>query len=106
MSERVLTNRRRRASKGKPIRVSDLVYNTLQKKRANNSKESWDCLFRRMLGLPDRRGNEQPLVEGWLEITTGQMYIHQADARGAAVMEAAKAKTKKVNKPIRMREVV
>lgn len=62
--------------------------------------------MRRMFGLPDRKGTEQRLVEGWLEITTGKFYLAEDEARGASVMAAAKAKTKKVNQPIRMREVV
>lgn len=103
MKEKVLKNRRRRASKGSPIRVSDLVRATLEKKR--QGRASFDALLRKMLGLPKRNGEKQPLVEGWLEITTAKFYLDEAEANGAAVVAAAKNKTKKFNKPIRMREV-
>ena len=100
---RTLPNRRKRASKGRVIRVSDEVWNLLQKKR--QGRLSWDTLLRRMLGLPKRNGEPQPLVEGWLEITTGRFFLDEAEARGEAVMAAARAGTKKVNQPIRMREL-
>ena len=104
MKIKVLRNRRKRASKGSPIRVSDEVRAHLEKKR--QGRTSFDSLLRRMLGLPKRSGEKQPLVEGWLEITTAKFFLDEADANGAAVVAAAKAKTKKINKPIRMREVV
>lgn len=106
MAERILKNRRRRASKGHLIRISDHVWNTLQKKRTNNTYESWDSLLRRMLGLPNRKGELQPLIEGWLEVISGQFYLKENEARGAAVWESAKRKTKQVPKPIKLREVV
>lgn len=104
MSERALPGRKRKkASKGRIIRVSDRVYSHLNKNRA---KRSFDELFRKMFGLPDREGTPQPLVEGWIEITTGQFFLDEADARGASVVAAARAKTKNVNKPIKVRELV
>lgn len=104
---KVLPNRRKRASKGRLIRVSDEVFNLLHKKRARFSKRmSWDCLLRRMFGLPTRKGDPQPLVEGWLEVNTGQFYLDEAEARGASVVAAARAKTKKCKQPLRMKEVV
>lgn len=104
MSVKVLKTRRKRASKGSPIRISDEVRAFLEKKRQGRS--SFDSLFRRMFGLPNRKGEPQPLLEGWLEVNTGRFYFEEADARGASVIAAAKAKTKKVKQPIRMREVV
>lgn len=105
MSERILPSRKRkRASPGKRIAISDTVYDMLQKKR--QAKMSWDCLFRRMLGLPTRQGASQPLIEGFVEITTGRFFVEERDAYEVAILEAAKAKTKKVNKPLRVREVV
>ncbi len=103
MAEKVLRSRRRRkASKGRVLRVSDDVFAYLNRKRA---KRSFDCLFRTLLGLPDREGIPQPLLEGWLEITSGRFFFNAAEARGEAVMAAARAKSKSVNKPLKMREV-
>lgn len=111
MVERKLRNRRKRMSKGKAIRVSDLVYNTLNKSRAGRS---WDCLFRRLLGLPDRAGNEQILVEGILETTTGRFMLRdpdvkwvdlEADAFEIAITNAARSGAKRVSRPLRMREL-
>lgn len=98
---KTLPNRRKKASKGKLIRISDDVFNLLQKKRQG---KSWDSLMRRMLGLPDRAGITQPLVVGWLDQDTGQLYLDEAEARGAAVVAAAKRGTKKIKQPIKMRE--
>lgn len=103
--ERVLKNRRKRASKGKTIRVSDPVLFMLEKRRSNGRKLSWDAFFRRVFGMPDRRGNLAPLVEGWLEVNSGRFYLNKAEANGAAVFESARRKTKNIIKPIRMREV-
>lgn len=103
MSERLLKSRKRRkASKGRVLRVSDAVYSYLNQRRANRS---FDCLLRTIHGLPDREGIPQPLIEGWLEITSGRFFFDEADARGEAVMAAARAKSKTVNKPLKMREV-
>jgi len=101
---KVLPSRKRKASKGKPIRLSDEVRGVLEKKR--QGRMSWDALLRKMLGLPDRKGVVQPLIEGWLEVNSGLFFFEEADARGASVVAAAKTKSKKVKQPIRMREVV
>ena len=107
MNEIALRNRKRKkASKGKPIRVSDLVYNTLNSQRLNKRSLSWDAFMRIILGLPNRKGEVKPLLEGWLEVNSGQFYLNEKDANGAAVVLMAKKKTKKYLKPIRMREVI
>lgn len=106
MAEKVLRSRRKRASKGRVIRISNDVFAYLNKRRLNNSKLSWDEYFRLTNGLPDRQGVIQPLLEGWLEVSTGKFYFDEADANGAAVMVAARAKTKKGHKPIKLREVI
>ena len=107
--EKVLPNRKRkrkRASKGRTLRVSDAVWNYLEKRRTNGARNlSWDRFLRRVLGLPDRSGSEQPLVEGWLEVATGRFYLRKDEANGAAVVAAAKAGRKVPIKPIRLREV-
>jgi len=108
-AERVLPVRRKRANKGRAIRVSMLVHDTLDRRRAGRS---WDAFFRNMLGLPDRAGNERPLVEGMLEAQTGVFVLKLNDASWVEVEEVAykladrvaKQKKRSPMKPIRMRE--
>lgn len=100
--ERVLKNRRKKASKGKTLRVSDAVFAHLNKRR---NGRSWDKMLRSAFGLRDRRGNAQPLIEGWIEVNTGTFYLKKNEAYGAAVMEAARAGLKVIKQPIKLREV-
>lgn len=105
---KVLRGRRKKASKGRVIRLSDDVLAYFENKRGDGKTKnarSWDEFFRRVFGLPKRSGEEQILVEGWLEINTGLLFLTEAEARGRAVMEAVKQGKKTVAKPIRMREV-
>lgn len=106
MKARVLKNKRRKkASKGRVIRVSDEVYKFLNARRLNRTSQSWDQYLRKFLALPDRAGNEQPILEGWIEKRTGKFYLSEAEAAGAAVVEMAKARTKKYLAPIYVREI-
>lgn len=111
MAERKLPVRRRKFPKGKAIRVSNLVFDTLDKQRYG---KSWDYLFRRLLGLPDRAGNAQTLIEGILETMTGKFFLRQhevewskleEDAYEVAILTAAKRNEKRVSRPLRMREL-
>lgn len=110
MGERKLKNRRRRASKGRAVRVSNLVYDTLDQRRG---KRSWDLFFRRVFGLPDRTGRGQPLIEGMLEVHSGMMLLKLpsatwTEAEDAAYKLADKIAAKKrvaMMPPLRMREV-
>jgi hypothetical protein len=111
MAERKLPSRRKKASKGKVIRVSNLVYEMLNKQRYG---KSWDNLFRKMFGFPDRAGNTQPLVEGVLETMTGKFLLKdvdmkwdrlEEDAYEIAILTAARRKEKRVSRPIKMREI-
>lgn len=118
MSEKILGNRKVKADKGKVVRISTEVWNIFQKKRVASKNRSWDSLFRRILGLPARDGADRaPLIEGYLEVTTGRFFLAQGtsakaleaaeqDAHELAIIEAARAKTKRVHKPIRLREYV
>lgn len=110
-NERKLRNRKQRASKGKAIRVSNLVYNTLDKERYG---KSWDSLLRRYLGLPLRSGEIQPLIEGMLEQLTGKFLLKtpgidwhelETSAYELGFIAGAKRKVKYVPKPIRVREL-
>lgn len=111
MAERKLPARRRRASKGREIRISDLVYKTLNEHRG---EQSWDALMRKVLGLPNRRGICKILLEGILEPMTGKFFLRppdvpwsevEMDAREVGIGEAVKRKTRKVAAPLRMREL-
>lgn len=93
------------------IRTSLPVWDYLdarRKVRANGRKESWDSYFRRAHGFPTRRGRKpQPVLEGWVLPNSGRVVWGSAsEARGLAVVEAAKKKTKTPERPVRMREVV
>lgn len=111
MAERKLSNRRKRSDKGEVIRVSRLVYEALNSARR---ARSWDSYFRRMFGFPDRNGNEQTLIEGMLEVQTGTFVIKCDDATWAEVEElvyklawkrAEQLKSKRIEKPLKMREL-
>lgn len=111
MAERKLPSRKKKASKGRAIRVSDAVYDTLDGQR---KKRSWDWLLRRMLGLDDRAGNPQPLIEGMVEVLTGRFFLLtpektwedvETDAYELAIITAAKQKLKRVPRPLKMREL-
>lgn len=97
--------RRKKASKGRVIRISDDVYKILNERRLKGLRLSWDEYIRRMIGLPTRKGEPQILLEGFLEKNTGKFFLDEAEARGQSVLEAARKKTKKFLAPIKMREV-
>lgn len=109
--ERKLANRRRKfASKGKAIRVSDFLYETLDKRRHGRS---WDYYLRKLLGMPDRKGNEQALIEGMLETTTGIFLLKLPETSWSKLETATyklaenmrlKKKLRTLSPPIRMRE--
>lgn len=111
MADRALKARKRKASKGRHFRVSDLVYGVLDKQR---NGRSWDVMLRQMLGLPDRSGRPQPLVEGVLEIYSGTFILKSAEVPWADAEEIAgriaktvelKKQLKYYDKPVRMREL-
>ena len=114
--EKILGIRKRRSTMtrkrdvGQTLRISHAVFNYLNQRRLNDKTRkgrppSWDTFFRKFLGLPTRSGSPQPLVEGFLETDTQVLYLTEAEAAGAAVVQAARKKTKRINKPIKMREV-
>lgn len=111
--ERKLTGRRRRKKQtdyGRAVRLSDLLLNFVERRR--EGMRSYDAWFRKQFGLPDWKGNLQPLIEGYLETTTGQFFLRtnswdeaEQAAYEVSILAAAKAKVKKINRPIRMREI-
>jgi hypothetical protein len=90
--------------KGVPLRVSSLVYDILWRKRRKD--ESWDSFFRRLLNLPDRKGNlEDPLFECWILPQTGETFPTKALARGQSVRNGVlKGKAGKFEEPRKLRE--
>lgn len=120
MAERKLKSRRRRrrrANKGRLIRVSTAVYETLDRKRRNgfnlHALKSWDCYLRCMLGLPDRAGVPQPLVEGVLEATTGMFILRVGETSWQELEDTARKIGEQISvrkqvrpaAPVRMREI-
>lgn len=110
-SERKLRNRKRKASVGRVIRVSDLVYGELDAQRKGRS---WDWFMRRVLGLPDRAGNEQILIEGVVELLTGKFFLKEPSIAWGAVEQnayetgfiaAARTGKRRVPKPLKVREL-
>jgi hypothetical protein len=111
MAERTLpVRRRKKADPGKPIRVSKLVFATLDKDRG---RLSWDCFFRRMLGLPTRKGKEQPLIEGALDPHSGILTLRLNGTSWREVEDVARQigehsasfHRRPSQSPIRMREI-
>lgn len=112
MSERKLRARRKRTYSGRAVRLSNDLIKVLDRERRRGTVRSYDALLRRIFGLPDWRGNPQTLIEGFLETTGGEFILKtnswdeaEAVANGRAVQEAVKRRTRKVSKPIRMRQI-
>lgn len=103
--EKILVSRKRKRKPnfGHRIAISDEVHAFLEKKRQG---KSWDAWLRKAFGLPKRNGDKQPIIEGYVETTTGRFFLDEQDAYEVAIMSAAKAGTKKVNKPMKVREIV
>jgi len=69
--------------------------------------------MRKVLGIPDRAGNEQRLVEGVLEVLTGKFFLKEPtiawgkveqQAYETGFIAAAKQRRKYVPKPIKLKE--
>lgn len=118
--ERVLKSRKRKpASKGHVIRVSDLVLSCIDEQRRNRRRLSHDAYLREVFGLPSREDELQWIRDGrpalkaevWIDgfllpgQNSGAFYAEEKDANGAAIQAFAKKLIKKFMKPIKMREV-
>lgn len=95
--------RGRRANQGQVLRVSTPVYEALTGKK-RHGKDSLDCVLRRMMNMPSRKGENPGLFECWILPSTGETFPTKAKARGKALLNAVK--TKKSETPIKVREVV
>lgn len=87
---------------GKPVRLSNAVLNLLN--RHLRETESYDSLLRRILGLSDRRGTPQPREVFWVLPTALKVRRSAAEARGDAVLEAAKNGKRKAEAPLKVIE--
>lgn len=90
--------------KGKPIRLSNKVLETLDKKK--KGRESYDAILRRVLGLPTRKGLEQSLRTFWLLPSKLIVRSSRAEAKGEAVLQSVQQGKKKVMEaPIKVVEM-
>ena len=116
MAERKLRSRKRKFSKGKRIAISDLVYVQLDSARRIGRQRplSWDAYLRRIVGLADRKGRKQGLVEGMLETTTGLFVLRLNDTAWSELEEVAfklateiarKKQMRTISPPLKMREI-
>ena len=101
---RIPRKRRKTPPKGSVERVSDEVLAALE--RVRGPKESFDALLRRILNLPNRKGEKPGLFEAWVLPSSGQCFHTRAKAHGAAVMQAAWSKSERVETPVRVREAL
>lgn len=90
--------------KGKPVRLSNEVLGVLTKKL--RTRESYDSLLRRILGMSTRNGKTQTLETFWVLSNTLTVRRSLAEARGEAVLQAVRTGKRKAEKPIRVVEYV
>jgi len=104
---RTLKGRKRKVSRGEVLRVSEETHAFLNGKRIGTKAKapSWDNFFRSVFGREKRNGERQPLIVGWVEIHSGRFFLRRSEARGQAVVEAAKRGVKNITPPIKMREI-
>jgi len=97
--------RQAREKYGKAVRISKDVKTYLEKRQRGT--ESYDATLRRLFGLPDRKGNAQPLRTLWIvpNGTAPIARLTQAEARGDAIVLAAKRGIKKAEQVIQVQEV-
>jgi hypothetical protein len=78
----------------------------LNKHKHGYKQESFDACLRRLFGLPDKKGNAQPLRTYWIvpNGTEPKAFLTSADARGHAIVLATKKGHKKADTVIAVRE--
>ncbi len=87
---------------GEVIRVSELLYYIMEKERPQSV--SWDAFLRARFGLPARGKRRRDAKFVYLLESTKQIFSSLPEARGAAVVNAVKAKRKRPEEPLRFRE--
>lgn len=86
---------------GKVIRIDELTYRFISEKRRRG--EQITSLVRRLIGLPSRKGIVDRPVR---YVLPSDLHATVEEARGAAVLKSVKAKTKKTEEPIAIREAI
>lgn len=81
---------------GKVLRVDPMIYKVLASKKG--PKETWSAVLRRLLGLPSRKG----VAPKKHFVLPSALIESLPEAKGRAVLEAAKKKTKP-EKPVAVR---
>lgn len=89
---------------GKAVKLSQAVVTYLRKK--GEETESYDSILRREFGLPSRKGEDQSLCVYYL-VPGGKPELSEslAEARGAAILLAARKGLKKAVSIITLREI-
>lgn len=86
---------------GKVIRIDELTFRFISEKRRRG--EQITTLIRRLIGLPSRKGIvDRPTKY----VLPSDLYESIEEARGAAVLKSVKAKAKKTEEPIAIREAI
>lgn len=88
---------KKRIQKGRVIRVSADTESELRTRR--KAGESWDALFRRLLGIPTRKGTEQPRKTFWLLERANLIFRTEKEARGMALVLAVRSGKQRVHEP-------
>lgn len=96
----------RRVRTGKVVRLSRLILAYVESRK--RGRESLDGTLRRVFGLPDRKGSEQPLRTYFILDNGGRPLVRysEEEARGEAVIQAVKRGDRTYEKPIKVREEV
>lgn len=89
---------------GKPIRISNEVLRILSPKL--KTRESYDSLLRRLLGLPKKNGTPQELEVFWVLPVALQVFRKPDEAKGAAVLNAVKSGKKKAERAVKVMECI
>lgn len=100
----VSTATRRKKKEGKVIKISHFLANYLRKRGSRG--ESFDSILRRHFGLPDRKGKPNKLA--YYYVVPGEKPIIRTDlaeARGEAIVQAARKGLKKAVAVLTLREV-
>lgn len=87
---------------GKIIRVSDVLYHTLDSRKPESV--SWDAFLRKAFNIPARKRKGLVVKYLWVLESTKQIFESLAEARGAAVVNAAAKGSRETEKPLRFKE--
>ena len=94
----------KRKQKGKVVRLGYDVHEAMRRRKTKG--ESWDAFFRRLMGLPTRKGEAQDKKTYWLLESVKRVFLTEKEARGHAILEAVKdgRSSRKVEAPIKVSE--